>query len=154
MSKEELIQIGESLLSDGLFIVSRDKEKLSLLFSFFDAIGKPLTNKNCSGCISTAIYRLRPEIEALNRNEKPKISFVMSNVKYKLKVPPYRLDAKTVVTNDNLTPEIAAKIIEKYPNNWGVLLEVIEEKAQPKKETTTRKTTTRKKKEEPSKDAE
>lgn len=134
MTKDELIKQGEELFKMGLFKASRDKEALGSLLSFFDAINKPLTNRNCSGCISKAFYRLRPEIENLKKSEKQKFTFVMSDVKYKLKVPPYRLDSNTVVTNKNLTDDIVKQILEKFPTSWGLILEVVQEAEAPTEE--------------------
>ena len=146
MDKDDLLKLGKELFSKGLFQVQRDKSLLNDLYTFQAAIGDPL-NGRCSSCISKAFFMLRSNIEKLeNQDLQIKSNFDMSK-KYKLIVPPYRLDSKTVITNDNLTPEIAEKIIQTYPKNWHRILKVEEGETTPEVAEAPKPKRTRKKKE-------
>lgn len=139
MNTLDLIQLGETLLNAGLYNTQRDKDLLNSLYTFQSEIGKPL-NGRCSSCISQAFYSLRPNIDRLKNSEiKITTDMDLTNKKFTLNVPPYRLDDKTVVTNANLTEEIALKIIDKYPKNWQVILTVTDLEEEVKEVKTTRK---------------
>lgn len=139
MNTLDLIQLGETLLNAGLYNTQRDKDLLNSLYTFQNEIGKSL-NGRCSSCISQAFYSLRPNIDRLKKSEiKITTDMDLKNKKFTLNVPPYRLDAKTVVTNANLTEEIALRIIDKYPKGWQKILTITGAVEEVKEVKTTRK---------------
>lgn len=127
--KEALIKEARQFLELGFSNIMRDPAKRLDFNVWHERIGKPLTRKNCSSCLSQAFYGLQSKIQDIE-NGKIKINTMSTAKKYKFNsnIVNYRsrVDNKVYYPN-TLTDEAAKAMIEKTPQLLGTVIIEIEQ---------------------------
>jgi len=132
----------DHLLDRGYSKVIRSKEDRQLLVNFFYNVGKPLSKTGCQSCIQKAFFLLssykNKELKNFETMSK-KYTFVNKDIKYR-----DRFSDNKIITSENLTDEIAARMISR---NQGLssLFYIVEDEPKPQPKVTKAKKPRKKK---------
>ena len=139
MSLNETI---DYLLDHGYGKVMRSKKLQDVMIRFYSQIGKPIDRRGCSSCISKAFFGLSSykdyDFSRKHEEMKKKYKFVNKDTKYR-----DRFSDNAIITSENLTDEIAERMIKRNPalSTMFIITEVEEEKKEykPKPKSRTKK---------------
>lgn len=105
-------EIPTYLIKQGYPKAIRERKNKELLISFFQVIGKPLTKTGCQSCLSKAYFNLRiyRNYDFSRTQKAMRYKFINPKTKYRAR----ELNSR-IITEENLTDEIAEKLIRFNP---------------------------------------
>jgi hypothetical protein len=121
----------------GILIGQKDPEAIQLLHQVYQALFNQTIQQGCGNCYQKAYFKIQ-KYWHLSRQNNPQQNTNMSILKRKYILKPGRSLQTSfggdTLTNDNLTDEAAAKLLQKHPSlakHFEQLPEVIETPGSP-----------------------